>query len=257
MNTISASDGAGELTDGNLTSSRSLTVKPAALVMNGRRPCSSFKNMAEPRSVPSTGSRTSLAAAWPPSARATRWRSSSPPCRARPTACWGWPTRSRPEPDERELDVIASTGEQVTVGLLALAIQAEGGKARSLLGHQVKVVTDSAFARARIKAVDVHALTDAFDAGQIAVVAGFQGVDEARQHHHAGPGRLGHLGGGGGRGAEGRRLRDLHRRRRRLHRRPQRRRPAPARSPASATRRCWSWRRWGPRCCRSARSSSG
>jgi aspartate kinase len=84
-----------------------------------------------------------------------------------------------PEPDERELDVVASTGEQVTVGLLALAIQAEGGKARSLLGHQVKVTTDSAFARARIKAVDVHALTDAFDAGQIAVVAGFQGVDEA------------------------------------------------------------------------------
>jgi aspartate kinase len=84
-----------------------------------------------------------------------------------------------PEPSERELDVVASTGEQVTVGLLALAIQAEGGQAISLLGHQVKVLTDSAFARARIKAVDVHALTDAFDAGKIAVVAGFQGADHA------------------------------------------------------------------------------
>jgi aspartate kinase len=84
-----------------------------------------------------------------------------------------------PEPDERELDVVASTGEQVTVGLLALAIQAQGGKAVSLLGHQVKVRTDSAFARARIRAVDVHAITDAFDQGRIAVVAGFQGVDDA------------------------------------------------------------------------------
>jgi aspartate kinase len=81
------------------------------------------------------------------------------------------------EPNERELDVVASTGEQVTVGLLAMAIHAEGGKAVSLLGHQIKVVTDSAHARARIKAVDVHLLTEAFDGGRIAVVAGFQGVD--------------------------------------------------------------------------------
>jgi aspartate kinase len=84
-----------------------------------------------------------------------------------------------PEPSERELDVIASTGEQVTVGLLALAIQREGGQAVSLLGHQVKVRTDSAFARARIRDVDVHLITEAFDKGQIAVIAGFQGVDSA------------------------------------------------------------------------------
>jgi aspartate kinase len=83
------------------------------------------------------------------------------------------------DPNQRELDVIAATGEQVSVGLLAMAIEAEGGKAISLLGHQVKVLTDSAFSRARIKAVDVRALTDAFAAGKIAVVAGFQGVDEA------------------------------------------------------------------------------
>jgi aspartate kinase len=84
-----------------------------------------------------------------------------------------------PDPNERELDVIAATGEQVSVGLLAMAIEAEGGKAISLLGHQVKVLTDSAFSRARIKAVDVRALTGALDSGKIAVVAGFQGVDEA------------------------------------------------------------------------------
>jgi aspartate kinase len=84
-----------------------------------------------------------------------------------------------PDPDERELDVVASTGEQVTVGLLALAIHAEGGHAVSLVGHQVKIRTDSAFARARIRAVDVHAITEALDQGRIAVVAGFQGVDDA------------------------------------------------------------------------------
>ena len=81
-------------------------------------------------------------------------------------------------PDERELDVIASTGEQVTVGLLALAIQAEGGKASSLLGHQVRILTDSAFARARIQDIDAEHVREALRAGKIAVVAGFQGVDK-------------------------------------------------------------------------------
>jgi len=81
-------------------------------------------------------------------------------------------------PDERELDVIASTGEQVTVGLLALAIQAEGGKASSLLGHQVRILTDSAFARARIQDIDDKPVREALRAGKIAVVAGFQGVDK-------------------------------------------------------------------------------
>jgi len=81
-------------------------------------------------------------------------------------------------PDERELDVIAATGEQVSVGLLALAIQAEGGKAVSLLGHQVRVLTDSAFARARIKDIDARAIGVALDEGKIAVIAGFQGVDK-------------------------------------------------------------------------------
>ena len=55
------------------------------------------------------------------------------------------------EPDHREVDVIVATGEQVTVGLLALAINKLGGKARSFLGHQVKITTDSAHSRARIR----------------------------------------------------------------------------------------------------------
>ena len=71
-----------------------------------------------------------------------------------------------------------STGEQVSVGLLALAIQAEGGKAVSLLGHQVRILTDSAFARARIQDIDARAIGAALDEGKIAVIAGFQGVDK-------------------------------------------------------------------------------
>ncbi len=84
-----------------------------------------------------------------------------------------------PEPSERELDVIASTGEQVSAALLALAIQEEGGQAVSLLGHQVRILTDSAFSRARIREVDVRVMTDAFAQNRIAVIAGFQGVDDA------------------------------------------------------------------------------
>jgi aspartate kinase len=81
-------------------------------------------------------------------------------------------------PDERELDVVASTGEQVTVGLMALAIQAEGGLATSLLGHQVRILTDSAFARARIQYIDDQPIRRALAAGKIVVIAGFQGADK-------------------------------------------------------------------------------
>jgi aspartate kinase len=80
--------------------------------------------------------------------------------------------------NDREVDVIVSTGEQVSVGLLALAIRASGGKARSFLGHQCKIVTDSAFSRARIVSIESQPIKDALDSGEIAVIAGFQGVDE-------------------------------------------------------------------------------
>ena len=87
-------------------------------------------------------------------------------------------TALQAQPDEREQDVVASTGEQVTVGLLAIAIQALGGKARSFLGHQVRILTDSAFANARIKSIDDSKLRESLGRGEIAVVAGFQGMDE-------------------------------------------------------------------------------
>jgi aspartate kinase len=84
-----------------------------------------------------------------------------------------------PPPEaERELDVIAATGEQVSVGLVSLAIQREGGKAQSFLGSQVRIQTDSAFTRARIKSIDADKVHAALRTGKIAVVAGFQGIDD-------------------------------------------------------------------------------
>ena len=81
-------------------------------------------------------------------------------------------------PETREMDVIAATGEQVSAALMALAIQAEGGHARSLLGHQVKILTDGAFTKARIRTIEGSKIFSTLSKGQIAVVAGFQGVDE-------------------------------------------------------------------------------
>ena len=82
-------------------------------------------------------------------------------------------------PDAREMDALAATGEQVTAALTALAIHQLGGQARSLLGHQVRVLTDSAFNKARIKTIDGTKIGEVLREGKIAVVAGFQGVDEA------------------------------------------------------------------------------
>jgi aspartate kinase len=83
-----------------------------------------------------------------------------------------------PLPDSREVDALAATGEQVSAALTALAIKAQGGQARSFLGHQLKVLTDSAFTKARIKAIDAQRLNETLASGTIAVVAGFQGVDD-------------------------------------------------------------------------------
>src|SRR3990167_6580232 len=83
-----------------------------------------------------------------------------------------------PEPDGREYDQIISTGEQVTVGLLALALQGLGQAARSFSGHQVKIVTDSAYSKARIQKIDASVIFDSIKKGMVVVVAGFQGMDE-------------------------------------------------------------------------------
>jgi len=81
-------------------------------------------------------------------------------------------------PNEREQDVVVATGEQVSIGLVALAIQAQKGKATSFLGHQCRIVTDSTFSKARIKSIDAEKLFAALKKKHIAVVAGFQGIDD-------------------------------------------------------------------------------
>ncbi len=81
-------------------------------------------------------------------------------------------------PTPRELDVIASTGEQVTIGLLAIALEARGCPARSYTGTQVKILTDSAFTKARIVNIDDQNMRRDLDEGKVIIVAGFQGADE-------------------------------------------------------------------------------
>ncbi|GIK88070.1 MAG: aspartokinase [Betaproteobacteria bacterium] len=82
-------------------------------------------------------------------------------------------------PNPRELDVVAATGEQVTIGLLAIALEAIGLRARSYTGGQVRVLTDDAYTKARILEIDQAAMRRDLDAGTVVVVAGFQGVDAA------------------------------------------------------------------------------
>jgi aspartate kinase len=89
----------------------------------------------------------------------------------------GLAQRAARTPDERECDVLAATGEQVTAALTALVLKEAGVPARSFLGHQVSIETDSAFGRARIRRVDCERLRATLGAGGVAVVAGFQGVD--------------------------------------------------------------------------------
>jgi aspartate kinase len=90
----------------------------------------------------------------------------------------GLATEIQPQPDVRELDVIASTGEQVTIALLAMALMELGVKARSYTGWQVKILTDSAFTKARIISINDKQIRKDLKDGCVVVVAGFQGVDD-------------------------------------------------------------------------------
>ncbi|MFT4570384.1 MAG: aspartate kinase [Planctomycetota bacterium] len=83
-----------------------------------------------------------------------------------------------PQPTARELDSLVSTGEQVSTALLAMALYDLGVPAVSLLGHQVRIETDSSHGRARILSINVARVEDAFAKGEVVVVAGFQGVDD-------------------------------------------------------------------------------
>ena len=82
------------------------------------------------------------------------------------------------QPDPRELDMLVSTGEQVTIALLAMALKDLGLKAKSYTGAQVRILTDNAFTKARILSIDEANMRADLDSGHVVVVAGFQGVDE-------------------------------------------------------------------------------
>jgi aspartate kinase len=101
----------------------------------------------------------------------------------------GFCREASPLHDPREYDVVVASGEQVTSGLLAIALQAAGGKARSWLGWQLPIRTDAAHAAARIETIDTVALDAALVSGEVAVIPGFQGMDH--------DGRVSTLGRGG------------------------------------------------------------
>src|SRR5918996_6415010 len=81
-------------------------------------------------------------------------------------------------PDEREFDLLLSTGEMVSSALLAIALNAMGYAAESFTGRQMGILTDSVHTRARIRKIDGERILHALEQGKIAVVAGFQGIDE-------------------------------------------------------------------------------
>ncbi len=83
-----------------------------------------------------------------------------------------------PQPAAREMDVLVSTGEQVTIALLCMALHKIGIDAKSYTGSQVRILTDNSHGKARIKEIDGHKMQDDLDAGRVVVVAGFQGSDE-------------------------------------------------------------------------------
>ena len=116
--------------------------------------------------------------------RVAKWRAAGHDIVVVPSAMAGETNRLlglakelQPHPDPREQDVVASTGEQVTIGLLAMALLELGVRARSYAGWQVKVLSDSAFTRARIVSIDVERLRRDLADGIVVVVAGFQAVD--------------------------------------------------------------------------------
>ena len=83
------------------------------------------------------------------------------------------------DPSSREMDVLLSTGEQVTIALLCMALQKAGCAARSYTGGQVRILTDSAHTKARIVKIDDDRIQQDLSAGRVVVVAGFQGIDES------------------------------------------------------------------------------
>ena len=132
------------------------------------------------------------------------------------------------QPPAREMDMLLSTGEQVSVALMAMAIQSLGYQAISLTGAQIGIKTDSTHTKARIHSISTDRMRRALGRRQDRHRRRLPGDRRGLQHHHARPRRQRYDGRGAGGRAGGRRLRNLHRRRRRLHDRPARCCPRPA-----------------------------
>ena len=124
-------------------------------------------------------------------------------------------------PDLREYDALISTGEQVSVALLAITLQSMGVPAKSFLGPQVRILTDSAFSKARIQEVEVRRLQKELKAGMHPGGGRLPGGGQRREYHHPGPRRVGYHRSGPGGGPEGGCLRDLHGCGRGLYHRPE------------------------------------
>ena len=131
-----------------------------------------------------------------------------------------WARDIGPMHDAREYDTIVATGEQVTVGLLAIALQNLGIDARSWLGWQIPIRTDDIHGAARIDSIDCALMRERLASGQVAVVAGFQGIAPDGRVGDTRPRWFGHIGGGACRGIAGGPLRYLHRCRWGLYNRP-------------------------------------
>ncbi len=189
---------------------------------------------------------------------ATRWRSSSRPCPARPTS-W-WPGAATPRCCTTPANTTRSSprASRSRPGCWPSCCEGIGVNARSWQGWQLPILTSNAHGTARILDVNGAELIKRFkERGEVAVIAGFQGMHkETGRITTLGPRRLGYLGGGDRGRDPGRALRHLHRRRRRLHHRPARGAEARNGSTRSPTRKCWSSPRSAPRSCRCARSSS-
>jgi aspartate kinase len=156
-------------------------------------------------------------------------------------------------PNEREFDLLLSTGEMVSSALLTIALNDMGCAAESFTGRQVGILTDSVHTKARIRKIDVERILDALAQGKIAVVAGFQGIDERED--------MTTLGRGGSdttavalAAVLGAAVCEIYTDVDGVYTADPNRSRTPDGCTKSPTMRCWRWRVSGPRCCRRAPS---
>ena len=116
--------------------------------------------------------------------RATRSWSSCRRWATRPTSCASSLARSATEPPPRELDMLLSSGERISMALVAMAIDALGHSAESYTGSQAGIITDALHGRARIADIRPRRILEALERGTIPIIAGFQGVVRGDARHH-------------------------------------------------------------------------